>query len=96
MYIQWIRTIPMHIGVVLYANIDKRLVDSLHGQLNCEIDGLDWYSSTTECNNAEKHTLHISLGKHHKLRITPLTSLNVTLYRSTRMDALFFCRCFNF
>ena len=33
---------------LLYTNIDQKLVNSLHGLLNCEIDGLDCHVITTE------------------------------------------------
>jgi len=33
---------------VLYRNIDQKLVNSLHGLLNCEIGGLDCRAITTE------------------------------------------------
>ena len=33
---------------ILYANIDRTLVNSLHGLLNCEIGGLDCHVITTE------------------------------------------------
>ena len=29
---------------VLYRNIDQKLVNSLHGLLNCEIGGLDFHA----------------------------------------------------
>ena len=34
--------------IVLHGNIDKTLVNSLHGLLNCEIGGLDCLFITTE------------------------------------------------
>jgi len=34
--------------IVLYRNIDKKLVNSLHGLLNCEIDGLECHVITIE------------------------------------------------
>ena len=34
--------------LVLYTNIGQPLVNSLHGLLNCEIDGLDFHTITTE------------------------------------------------
>ena len=34
--------------IVVYTNIDKTLVNSLHGLLNCEIGGLDCHVITTE------------------------------------------------
>jgi len=33
--------------MVLYTNIDQKLVNSLHGLLNCEIGGLDGRVITT-------------------------------------------------
>jgi len=33
---------------VLYTNIGQKLVNSLHGLLNCEIGGLDCHVITTE------------------------------------------------
>ena len=35
-------------GLVLYRNIDQKLMNSLHGLLNCEIGGLDCHVITTE------------------------------------------------
>ena len=35
------------LDILLYTNIDQKLVNSLHGLLNCEIDGLDCRVITT-------------------------------------------------
>jgi len=34
--------------LLLYTNIGQTLVNSLHGQLNCEIGGLECHVITTE------------------------------------------------
>ena len=39
-FIDWLRGVT----VVLYRNIDQKLVNSLHGLLNCEIGGLDFHA----------------------------------------------------
>ena len=41
--------LPLYFSAtLLYTNIDQTLMPSLHGLLNCEIDGLDYHVITTE------------------------------------------------
>ena len=42
----------------MYTNIDKTLVNSLHGQLKCEIGGLDCHVITTEYKTSV-HCIHM-------------------------------------
>jgi len=44
--------------LLLYTNIDKTPVNSLHGLLNCEIGGLDCHVSTTEY-RTRVHCIHM-------------------------------------
>ena len=46
-------------GCVLYTNIDQKLVNSLHGLLNCEMGGLDCHVITTEFRTSV-HCIHMS------------------------------------
>ena len=43
---------------VLYTNIDQTLMDSLHGMLNCENNGLDYHDITTEYRTRD-HGIHM-------------------------------------
>ena len=43
---------------VLYTNIDQKLMNSLHGLLNCEIGGLDCHVIITEY-NTRVHCIHM-------------------------------------
>ena len=43
---------------VLYMNIDQKLMNSLHGLLNCEIDGLDGHVITAEY-GSRVHYIHM-------------------------------------
>ena len=45
-------------GLVLYRNIDQKLMNSLHGLLNCEIEGLDCHVITTEY-RTRVHCIHM-------------------------------------
>jgi len=44
--------------MVLYTNIDQKLVNSLHGPLNCEIGGLYCHVITTEYRNLSIYNTH--------------------------------------
>ena len=43
---------------VVYRNIDQRLVNSLHGLLNCEIGGLECRVFTTDI-RTRVHCIHM-------------------------------------
>jgi len=47
-----------HLYCVLQTNIDQKLVNSLHGLLNCEIGGLDCRVITTEY-ETRVHLIHM-------------------------------------
>ena len=44
----WVNKAISNFMSVLFTNIGKTLMSSLHGLLNCKIDGLDCHVSTTE------------------------------------------------
>jgi len=48
----------LNIAVILYGNIDQKLVNSLHRLLNCEIGGLDCHAITTEY-RTRVHCIHM-------------------------------------
>ena len=43
---------------IVYTNIDQKLLNSLHGLLNCEIGGLDCHVITTEY-RTRVHCIHM-------------------------------------
>ena len=46
--------------LVLYTNIELKLVNLLHGLLNCEIGGLDRRVITTEYGTRVEHCIHMN------------------------------------
>jgi len=55
----WLELMPEHkYSYILYLNIDQKLLNSLHGLLNCEIGELDCHVFTTEY-RTHVHCIHM-------------------------------------